>query len=299
MTAVETESTTSSATAERETDKRAPAAPWPRDIARHRTTRIALVTLVIMIAAWVVFLLFEGPFASTWYTTRQHQLASEFNASRPHTGNGAAIALMQVPRLGVNLVVAEGDSPQQLRSGPGHRVGTRAIGERGNAVIVGHRSDWGGPFGEVATLKVGDVIAVQTQDPVNGPRTLAYKVIENRRTSAADLSPFRDSNDFRLTLITGSGSGYSDDRVVVTAVSGDTGNVRGQPLTNAEFSPGSRAWNAQGSLVVLGFGGAAFVVWLTRRRYHRNVILLVTTPLVLLGVYGVLMNLDLLLPATR
>ena len=55
----------------------------------------------------------------------------------------------------MNLVVAEGDSPQQLRSGPGHRIGTPLPGKVGNSVIFGHRTGWGGPLSDLGTLEDG------------------------------------------------------------------------------------------------------------------------------------------------
>ena len=66
---------------------------------------------------------------------------------------GNAIGVVQIPRLGLNVVVAEGDAPQQLRSGPGHRFGTALPGDIGNAVIVGHRSGWGGPLASIGTSR--------------------------------------------------------------------------------------------------------------------------------------------------
>ena len=64
-----------------------------RAVAVQRTIRIAVSALVVLAVSAGVFALFDGPIANAWYTTRQHQLASRWAASRPHVGRGNAVAL--------------------------------------------------------------------------------------------------------------------------------------------------------------------------------------------------------------
>ena len=75
---------------------------------------------------WGLLLLTEGPFGRTWYETRQHQLAADLAAHQARVLPGQALGILQIPRLGTNVVVQEGDDVQHLRSGPGHHAGHAA-----------------------------------------------------------------------------------------------------------------------------------------------------------------------------
>jgi sortase A len=270
--------------------------------ASSRVGSIAIVTLIVLAAMWGLFQLFEGPVANAWNTRRQHYLASDMQAARVHKGAGHAIAILQVPRLHVNTIVAEGDSPQQLRSGPGHRIGTPMPGDIGNSVILGHRDAWGGSFGQLGELKKDDLIVVQvpgkTADdlPTNG----VFKVVSIDEVGAANPEPFSGSTDHRLTLVTGAGGTTSNRRLVITAVSGDVGAVTPPPADVATTtSGGSSLWNSEMLVAVLGLGGAVLLYFALRRRYSIPVVLLVASPFVLIGLLGLLLNIDASLPPVR
>jgi LPXTG-site transpeptidase (sortase) family protein len=275
-----------------------PTQPPARRVAARRVVRIATIALLVGVVAWAMLELFEGPPARVWYTIRQHQLASEFAATRPHTGRGAAIALLQVPSLGMNLVVAEGDAPQQLRSGPGHRIGTPLPGAIGNSVITGHRTGWGGPLSDVGQLKPGDPIAVQTES-TGGPIGV-FKVQSVTRVSANDRAPFAGSTDRRLTIVTGTGGRYSDRRLVITSVSGRVGKLEAPTASiRATTSGGSPVWNRDAVLALVAFGAAGALGLVLHRPYRSSTIGLVLVPLVVLGLLGCLLNIDAALPPLR
>jgi LPXTG-site transpeptidase (sortase) family protein len=267
---------------------------------RRRVVAITTITIAAALGALLIFQAFQGPFAGAWYRTRQRALIADFNGSHAHTGAGHAIAIMQVPRLGVDVAVAEGDSPQQLRGGPAHRVGTPLPGALGNSVIVGHAHDWGKPFSRLRDLHVGDLIAIQTYAADSSLRTGVFTVKSTHTIGADDLSPFVTSDDFRLTLVTGLGGRFSDRRFVVTAVSGAAGRVGDvKPGTVARTSAGSALTNSWSLLAVLGLAGAAVAFVALRRRYHLIACCSVAVPLATLGVLGLLFDLDLLLSPLR
>ncbi len=269
-----------------------------RATAVERTSRIATIALVALVIAGSVFALFDGPIASAWYTTRQHQLAQQWAASRPHIGRGNTIAIAQVPALHLNVAIAEGDTPQQLRSGPGHRVGTPMPGDVGNSVVVGHGAAWGGPFGQLSQLKPGDLIAVQTKSS-SGPIGV-FTVNSVRRVGGSDLAPFSESTDRRLTLVTGTGGKLSDRRLVVTAVSGPAGKVLPPSADARATTPGgSPLWNAQVGMAALALAVAAVLVRLLRRSYRTATIAVVVTPFFVLALLALLLDLDVLLPSLR
>ncbi len=271
----------------------------PRAPLRRRVMVVSSIVVVCVLGAWLLFAAFEGPFANAWYSSRQRALAADFNAAHAHTGAGHAIATMQIPRLGVNVVVAEGDTPQQLRGGPGHRTETPLPGALGNSVIVGHDHDWGAPLSRLHDLHKGDLIAIQSYVG-DGAETGVYKVASTTTVDANTVAPFATSNDFRVTLITGDGDRFSDRRFVVTAISGDAGRVRGvRPDTIAQTPAGS-LWTNNGVLVaVVGLLGALIAYVVLRRRYRLSACLVVVVPLATLGLLGLLFDLDLLLPPLR
>src|SRR5262249_17330549 len=152
--------------------------------------------------------------------------------------------------------------------------------DKGNSVIVGHREGWGGAFHEVDTMKVGDLVVVQTQNPALGPRNAVFKVISIQHTSGGDIAPFSGSTDHRLTIVAGDGGEFASDRVVVTAVSGPAGKVTAPPAgMHASTSAGSRVWNAQMLLALIGIGGALVVARALRRRYRPWTVVIAVAPL--------------------
>ncbi len=210
------------------------------------------------------------------------------------------IAVLQIPRLGTNVVVAEGDSPQQLRGGPGHRFGTPLPGDVGNSVIVGHRSGWGGPLAHLDAIKVGDLIVAQTQNAALGPRNAVFKVVSVADVAADDTSPLSPTTDRRLTILTGRGGQFSDGRLAVVAVSGAVGKVQpASAVLEAQTSAGSRLFNSQMLLALLGLGGAVLLGFGLRRRYGKGVVIVAVAPLIALGLLGLLLNVDLFAPVLR
>ncbi len=271
----------------------------PRLDARRRVVSIALIALVAVVVGWLAFALFEGPVAHAWSRTRQNQLGPEFLASRPHGAPGTGVAVLQIPRLGTDVVVAQGDSPQQLRGGPGHRIGTPLPGDLGNSVIVGHRTGWGGAFSDADQVKTGDFIVVQTHQGDALPNGV-FKVISVQRTTGSDVTPFGGATDRRLTIVTGTGGQFSDGRLVIVAVSGTVGKALPPGAdVSASTGAGSRLWNPEMLLAVVAFAGAVLIALVIRRRYHLAIVVTAIVPLVLLGVLALFLNLDLFLPALR
>ena len=75
---------------------------------------------------------------------------------------GTAVGIVEIGSIGLRQVVLEGAAAGITQKGPGHVPGTSAPGQPGNSVIVGRRAMFGGPFGELERLKVGDQIVITT-----------------------------------------------------------------------------------------------------------------------------------------
>ena len=75
---------------------------------------------------------------------------------------GSPVGIVEVGSLGLQTVVVEGVDSATTRVGPGHVPGTAAPGQPGNAVVVGRRTMFGGTFGDLSSIRVGDDIVVTT-----------------------------------------------------------------------------------------------------------------------------------------
>jgi sortase A len=119
---------------------------------------------------------------------------------------GTAVALLDFPTLGFQTLVNEGTTSGVLVSGPGHRRDTYLPGQAGVSLIYGRRAAFGGPFGDIASLKPGDQITATTGQAVS-----TYKVIDVRR--ANDVIPPQTGKG-RMTLVTADGRPYLPDGVI-------------------------------------------------------------------------------------
>ena len=81
--------------------------------------------------------------------------------SRPSYDEGDTIGEIDIPRLGVKSIVAEGESFETLEHAVGHVTDTAQPGEDGNVVLAGHRDTI---FRPLQHVRVGDVITVKTLD---------------------------------------------------------------------------------------------------------------------------------------
>lgn len=76
--------------------------------------------------------------------------------------DGAPVALIDIPSIGVHEVIVEGTSSSTMKAGPGHRRDTVLPGQAGVSVIMGRAAAYGGPFARLQELKPGDKFSVIT-----------------------------------------------------------------------------------------------------------------------------------------
>lgn len=112
--------------------------------------------------------------------------------SRPKLGD--AIAKLEIPRLGADLFVVEGDNARQLRLGPGHIQGTAMPGAKGNCIIAGHRDTH---FRVLKDIRSGDEIVLDTRWG-----QFRYRVQQIQIVSPRDTLPLRPTTDAELHLVT-------------------------------------------------------------------------------------------------
>jgi sortase A len=130
-------------------------------------------------------------------TSAQRRAAVDASARalRARTRDGAAVARLEIPRIGLDAVVVRGTRPDDLERAPGLLDTAALPGERGTAAIAGHRTTYGAPFRHIDRLRRGDRLTVAT--PYG---TFRYAVEGTRIVDPGDLSILRTVGHRRLVL---------------------------------------------------------------------------------------------------
>ena len=100
---------------------------------------------------------------------------------------------VEVPRLGMSVLVVEGDNEEKLGLAAGHMPGSAALGQSGNAVIAGHRDT---SFWPLRKIRIGDRVRVRSS------RTYEYIVNDVRIVKPDDVSVLSNTKQKTLTLVT-------------------------------------------------------------------------------------------------
>jgi sortase A len=145
---------------------------------------------------------------------RRTGLATSVRADEPRH-EGDAVGRLEIPRLGMDVIVFEGGSPATLRRGPGHLPGTAwpaAGATDGNCVIAGHRDSF---FRRLQGAREGDLVRF------SGPNGEVTYRLESRRVVRPErVEVLAPTPDARLTLVTCYPFGFvgrAPDRLVWTA----------------------------------------------------------------------------------
>ena len=229
----------------------------------------------------------------------------------PPAPQGAAVAIIKIPKIGVEKAVVEGVSVKDLKKGPGHYPTTPMPGQPGNAAIAGHRTTYGAPFFRLDELAVGDPILVTT---LQG--TFRYEVRETIVIRPSQNEVLNPSPDNRLTLTTCEPRYSAARRLVVVAELVDNPAPAPPPEPDPEPSvqnpgeepeappvddPESVSGDPAARLPALGWGALAALVWLLAwmagRRWRRWPAYLLGTPVFLVVLFLFFENFARLLPA--
>lgn len=181
--------------------------PDPLPVLRRRR-RLVVLGLIAVVAV----LLAQHLCGVLMADQRQRHLANELLTPDSDIGAGEAAMLVQIPEIGMNLVVAEGASSSELRGGPGRVIGSARVADGGNVVVLGRKLRFGAPFGGLDELAVGTPIVVRDR----GGMVRSYTVSAVERVPDEDADPLANGQD-RLTLITRGSGWLADDRLVVVA----------------------------------------------------------------------------------
>jgi sortase A len=108
--------------------------------------------------------------------------------------DGDVIGEIQVPRLGLDSMVVQGDSSRNLRRAVAHISNSALPGEWGNVALAGHRDTF---FRPLRDIHAGDEIRFRTAAGTFEYRVQSIAIVGPRETKVLEPSSGRD-----LTLIT-------------------------------------------------------------------------------------------------
>jgi sortase A len=115
-------------------------------------------------------------------------------ASAPAVAPDGLIGRIEVPRLGLAVIVMEGTGTTTLRHAAGHIPGTALPGEPGNVGISGHRDTF---FRPLRNIRRDDVIVFTT---LHGE--YRYRVVSTSIVSPDDIAVLQPGASEILTVVT-------------------------------------------------------------------------------------------------
>jgi sortase A len=101
---------------------------------------------------------------------------------------------LEIPRLGVSVMVVEGVENSDLKRAVGHIPGTALPGESGNVAIAGHRDTF---FRPLRSIQRDDTISLSTLQ-----RTYRYRVVSTNVVPPEDIQVLYPTGRDILTLVT-------------------------------------------------------------------------------------------------
>jgi sortase A len=170
---------------------------------------LSVAVAVSLLAAWALAYtlglsaLQENRSQTELYASMRESLADPQSEPVGAIAPGTPVVLLQAARAGIHdLVVVEGTASGDLQAGPGHRRDTVLPGQPGVSVLLGRSAAFGGPFGQIAALRPGDLVTATTAQG-----TFTYRVDRVRHAGDPLPVPLTGSAG-RLTLVTSVASGW-------------------------------------------------------------------------------------------
>lgn len=129
----------------------------------------------------------------------ERQLHDEHTPPRSSAGllavaAGGLIGRLEIPRLGLSVIVIEGEDKTTLRRAAGHVPGTALPGQTGNVGITGHRDTF---FRSLRNIRHNDMVTLIT---LQGE--FRYRVVSTMVVSPNDIAVLDSTGGESLTLVT-------------------------------------------------------------------------------------------------
>jgi sortase A len=239
---------------------------------------VTVGTLMLLFVAWQLWGtgLYESAQQSALRSDFEHARARNVEAAKPVSGTttttaplpppaeGEPVAIIRIPKIGVDATVVQGVAVPDLRKGPGHYPDSPMPGQLGNAAIAGHRTTYGAPFNRLDELGPGDEISIQALSGTTYRYTVNQQLIVTpKQVEVLDATP-----NATLTLTTCNPKYSARERLVIKATLDPAANPlptkpAKAPITTARTrvddlsgSKQSRLPLIWAGLVVAAIGGA-------------------------------------------
>jgi len=118
---------------------------------------------------------------------------------------------IQIPAIGIDAPVVQGDGWEQLKKGVGQYVGSVNPGDDGNIVLSAHNDIFGEIFRELDQLEPGDQITLFTNQ-----RAYNYVIVDNKVVEPTAVEVMDQTEQPTVTLISCYPYLIDDQRIVVT-----------------------------------------------------------------------------------
>jgi sortase A len=177
-----------------------------------------LITAGLLVVAFILYELLGTGLVTARYQQELRRELREFPRSRPGAPAapvvpGAALGVIRIPDINLDMAVVEGVDPEELKKGPGHYPGTPLPGAGGNIGLAGHRTTYARPFWDLDRLDAGDRIFLDTRRGRFIYRVEWTRVVAPHQVEVLDPTPQPS-----LTLTTCHPKFSAAQRLVVRAV---------------------------------------------------------------------------------
>lgn len=222
---------------------------FQKDMPVRRLWRTTVRVVKRFIGMGLIFLLFFIILNASAYWQRLN-----FVISKPEIDNLKSIEppkeepiieydpAIEIPKINITAPLVVNVEPdlilQKLKDGVVHYAQTALPGERGNAVLVGHSSDFPWSTGQYKTvfalldkLETGDQLIIAF-----GRQKLVYTVSEIKVVKPTEVEVLRASSQPILTLITCYPVGTTTNRLIVIATL-SSGKITGVQTTEPNIAP--------------------------------------------------------------
>ncbi|UCF26990.1 MAG: class D sortase, partial [Chloroflexota bacterium] len=133
------------------------------------------------------------------------------NIPIPTPGPEQAIRI-QIPDIGVDAPIVQGDGWEQLKKGVGQHIGSANPGTDGNVVLSAHNDIFGEIFRDLDRLLPGDEITVYTNQ-----RSYTYVVTDSKVVEPTQVDIMDSTTQPTLTLISCYPYLVDDQRIAITS----------------------------------------------------------------------------------
>lgn len=119
---------------------------------------------------------------------------------------------IQIPAIGVDAPIVQGDGWEQLKKGVGQHIGSANPGDKGNVVLSAHNDIFGEIFRDLDQLEPGDEITVYTNQ-----RAYTYVVSESEIVEPTQVELMESTSQPTLTLVSCYPYLVDDKRIAITS----------------------------------------------------------------------------------